>query len=613
MSGKMKRNIAFTVSTVLFMILCVLAVEYLIRLDALNIFQWMANEKIAFIFNFLIIGSVAGFIFALTNRLLVSGLITVMIVSLLVTVNIYKFKFLGEYLYPWDLLLYKNIINLLPNIYESINWVVLIGFAVTLLAILVGTILFYKKVDRNEHVRLAVKSRVILVLISMTLLSSFIFYRSIQPVRYFLGNIAQVYNQPWDQQKNYENNGFLLSFLFNAQSAIIFPPKGYSKGKIDDIIAKYSTDTEVVNDEQPNIIMVMNESFWDPTVMQGLKFSNDPMPTVRKHQTGWALSPMFGGRTSNVEFEVLTGFSNNFLPVGSIAYQQYISDTLPSLPNYLATLGYENIGIHPYAGWFWNRDTVYPLIGFDKFIAIDDFVDPVYKGPYVSDMQVSQTIIQEIENSEAPAFIYAITMQNHTNYSKDRYEHHDVTIEGPITDEMNDMLMTYTQGIVDADEALAQLIAYYEESAEPTVIVFFGDHLPSLGNNYELYRQAGFTPEGKGEDTWTLEDYQKMRSTPLVVWNNFGKEVNSIDRVSTSFLGDIALEAAGIQQPAFHNFMKDFRSKMPGFIREVKITEDKMLHKEAPDEYKQLAADYQLLQYDILFGKRYSEHFFMDN
>lgn len=611
MSEKMKKNIIVSILVTLFIIICVLAVEYFIRIDATTLFQWVSNNKIAFIFNFLIIGSVAGILFALTNRFLISSLLTVITVFSLVTVNIYKFKFLGEYLYPWDLLLYKNIINLLPNIYESINWFVLISFTVGALVIFVGTIVAYKKVDRKKLFRFSTKSRIILVLISITLLSSFIFYRSIQPVRYFLGNIAHVYNQPWNQQKNYANNGFLLSFLFNTQSAIIFPPKGYSKGKIDDIIAKYSIDSEVTDQVQPNIIMVMNESFWDPTVMEELEFSKDPMPTVREHQTGWVLSPMFGGRTSNVEFEVLTGFSNNFLPVGSIAYQQYISDALPSLPNYLSTLGYKNIAIHPYAGWFWNRNTVYPLLGFDTFIAIDDFVDPVYKGPYVSDAQVSQSIIQETENSEAPVFIYAITMQNHTNYSKDRYEHHNVTIEGPITDEINDMLTTYTQGIVDADEALAQLFAYYGESPEPTVIVFFGDHLPSMGNNYELYRQAGFTPEGIGEDAWTLEDYQKMRSTPLVVWNNFGHETNSLNRVSTSFLGDVTLEAAGIKQPSFHNFLKNFRSEMPGFTREIKITDDETLHKEAPDEYKQLVEDYQLLQYDILFGKRYSEKFFM--
>src|SRR5690606_1038841 len=140
------------------------------------------------------------------------------------------------------------------------------------------------------------------------------------------------------------------------------------------------------------------------TSMENLEFGTDPMPTVREHQTGEILTPTFGGGTSNVEFEVLTGFSNMFLPPGSVPYQQYIKNELPAMPRYLAENGYQTTAIHPYPKWFWNREEVYKHLGFEKFIDIDGFSDPLYKGPFVSDEQVTNTIIEQTEQSKKPVF-----------------------------------------------------------------------------------------------------------------------------------------------------------------------------------------------------------------
>ena len=121
-------------------------------------------------------------------------------------------------------------------------------------------------------------------------------------------------------------------------------------------------------EEKPDIIVVMSESFWDPTLLPGTTITPDPMPNVRAVRSGSMFSPEFGGMTANVEFEALTGFSNAFLPYGSIPYQQYVRGPVPSLANFFRSEGYETTAIHPFEGWFWNREHVYDAFGFDRFL-----------------------------------------------------------------------------------------------------------------------------------------------------------------------------------------------------------------------------------------------------
>ena len=141
---------------------------------------------------------------------------------------------------------------------------------------------------------------------------------------------------------------------------------------------------KLANGKKPNVIFVMSEAFWDPTLLTNVTFSEDPVPTIHRLQkessTGYLLSPQFGGGTSNVEFEVLTGNSMSFLPGGSIPYQQYISKPIPSLASYFADQGYKSMGIHSYEGWFWDRNKVYKELGFESFKSSEHFVNPGNEG-----------------------------------------------------------------------------------------------------------------------------------------------------------------------------------------------------------------------------------------
>ncbi|WP_025785857.1 LTA synthase family protein [Sporosarcina sp. D27] len=573
---------------------------------------WSQERTTTYLLNVLIVFALFLVMMGIINRFVISFLLTNVIVILLPVFSYFKFSFLGENLYPWDLLLYNNIFNLLPNLYKEANvGAALVGIVVVFL-ILVGLFIYMLKKRPKPVMRLPWWVRILFIVLGATYLSAFIFYRTFPNMEQALKK-AEITNITFNQERNYQQNGFYGAFMLNMQSAIVLAPNGYSKSAIEDIVKKLEKEAnqqKTPTGEKPNIIFVMSESFWDPTLLEKIQFEPDPMPFIRENQTGWLLSPTFGGGTSNVEFEVLTGFSNNFLPVGSVPYQQYVKDTQPAaMPNYLKGLGYDTLAIHPYAKWFWNRENVYKHFGFNEFLDDKSFKDPIYKGPFISDEQVTKTIIERTEASDDPMFVYAVTMQNHTGYAEDKYEKFDVktTVPEDIDDVFNVLLRSYTQGVYDADKALEQLIDHFKDSDEPTVIAFFGDHLPAIGKDYRLYKIADFVPRGLGESQWDLGDFEKTRSTPLLLWNNFESPIPDIDHLSPNQLGPAVLSMAGIQKPVYYELLEQFGAKIPGFTRDVKIDGDGKLSREIPSDAKKLSKEYQLLQYDLLFGKQYGK------
>lgn len=599
-------------SAIAWFLILVIGVETFLLGSFADAVSWSEERMGAYLLNVLIVYALFLILMGIINRFVISFILTNLTVILLVVFSHFKFSFLGEYLYPWDLLLYNNVFNLLPNIYKEAN----IGFALVgigiVLLVLIGLFVYMLKKRPKPLMRLPWWVRIVFVGLGATYLAAFIFYRVFPGMEQLLKD-AEVSNITFNQERNYEQNGFYGAFMLNMQSAIVLAPNGYNKAAIEDIVEGLKSDveqTETPTGEKPNIIFVMNESFWDPTLLDKVEFDPDPMPFVRDKQTGWLLSPTFGGGTSNVEFEVLTGFSNVFLPVGSVPYQQYVKEDQPAaMPNYLKSHGYKTLAIHPYAKWFWNREVVYEHFGFDEFLDDESFKDPIYKGPFISDEQVTKTIIEQTEATDDPMFVYAVTMQNHTGYAEDKYDEYDVetTAAEGIDDVYNGLLRSFTQGVYDADKALEQLLDHYKDSDEPTVVAFFGDHLPAIGQDYRLYKVTDFVPRGAGESQWELEDFEKTRSTPLVLWNNFDAPIPDIDRLSPNQLGPAVINMAGIQKPVYYELLEQFGKKLPGFTRDLKIDSEGKLSRETPDELKKLSKNYQLLQYDLLFGKRYGE------
>lgn len=603
---KLNKNdyIAITVFFILSLILT-FSIEIIHRNDFETVFNWCISTPQIFLTNFILVFTIMVLLYSIFGCVYISSSIAYFSLLILSLASSYKEKFLGEPLFPSNLLLKKEGINIFPLLQNQIGFVIL--FIIILAAVLIFVLRFYL-----PKLKIGYVPRVIIGLFAFVILLNFSYIKPV-PLRDFLSN-GGMGEITWKQDDNYHKNGFVLSFLRNVKNSVISKPAGYSKNSIISAMNETTFDSTDNNQDSksPNIIFVMSEAFWDPTVMESVTFSEDPIPTFRKLQkkytSGWLLSPVYGGLTANVEFEVLTGNSVSFLPQGSVPYQQFIKGPTLSLASILKGQGYYAAAVHSYFGWFWNRNSVYKNMGFDTFISSEGMKNAKHKGAYISDSEVSKEIIKLVNDNEQPVFIYSVTMQNHGPYDNKRYKTNQIEVSGNITEKSKELLETYAQGLKDADQSLKALVDYADKIKEPTMIVFFGDHMPLLGDNYSVYKDAGYLSSGDSLK-WSLNDYKKMRSVPVVIWTNYKQEKKVIKDMSDSFLGLYALKMAGKQIPAYFNFVDMVYRTLPGFIYELKIDSEGNLHAGDDAKHKKLMNEYWLMQYDRMFGKKIQDKY----
>ena len=384
-------------------------------------------------------------------------------------------------------------------------------------------------------------------------------------------------------------NGMAVTFAMNMAYVFVDKPEGYSAKEVEEILASYAGDTQDAEIEGlPNVIVIMNEAFSDLSVIGDFTTNEDYMPYVHSLQegnentiTGNLTVSVIGGNTANSEFEFLTGNTMDFLPVGSIAYQQYIKGEKDSLASQLKEMGYTTYGMHPYGASGWNRDKVYPWLGFDTSYFLPDFIGRTYIRSYVSDKSAYQKIIDVYENKEddSPVFIFEVTMQNHGGYT-DEYENFTPDIH--VQEKTDVVVDRYLSLIKRSDAELKNLIQYFEEQDEDTIIVFFGDHQPNDYLANKVYMLSGKT-------TVTEEDAKNRYIVPYVIWANYDIEEGTGVDTDISFLAARALKTAGISTNPYQNFLLE--------LEEV-LSEESNATEETKDEYRLM---YQKLQYYYMF------------
>jgi phosphoglycerol transferase MdoB-like AlkP superfamily enzyme len=588
-------------------LILVFGVEFIQRGNLHETWAWLVQNPKLFAMNALLDFFVFLFIYMLAGTLLPSVALTLLLLCTVSFISYFKVKLIGEPFFPWDIFLNKESMNILPLV---TNKSALLHIGTMLGVVLVLLVLSFWL----PRLRLRIKTRVVVGLLAVAALYSFGVNASWASRVMDLMGASEI---DWNQSENYGNNGMALAFTMNVKNAIVHKPAGYDEPtmanlaqtlKVQAGVQKASVKMDPFNGKQPNVIFIMNEAFWDPTLLPDVKFSEDPVPTVHRLQqestSGYLLSPQFGGGTSNVEYEVLTGQSMSFLPAGSVPYQQYISKPVPSLAGYFEEQGYKSMAIHSYEGWFWNRENVYKEMGFESFMSKDQFNNPQYKGDFISDDEVANSIINQVDSTDKPMFIYTVTMQNHGPYDDNRYGSNPIQAEGNLTPEAKSTLETYTQGAHDADASLQKLIDHFKESGEPTVIVFYGDHLPMLGYDYDVYTQASFIHSSKSEQ-WSLDELKRMHSVPFVTWSNVDLPKEQVPVLSNSFLGAYMLNHMGMQLPATLAYNEELSQKMPGMLRNLVVDANQKMYPTVPDALKSDVDKYRQLQYDELFGKQY--------
>lgn len=410
-------------------------------------------------------------------------------------------------------------------------------------------------------------------------------------------------------------NGMAVTFAMDLAYVAVDKPEGYSAEEAQKTLEQYgNTDNVFADDEEntndsknrgedannkdlPNIIVIMDEAFSDLSVVGDLETNEDYMPFMHKMQqgadhtiTGYAQVSVCGGNTANSEFEFLTGNTMSFLPSGSIPYQQYITKDTPSLASYLASLGYETYAQHPYYASGWNREKVYPLLGFEHLNFIDDYANKTYVRKYVSDDADMQHIIDTYENKEdgKPAFIFNVTMQNHGGYT-DAFS--DLSEDVHATNYNSEVLDRYLSLIRLTDQSLEKLVDYFSNVDEKTVIVFFGDHQPS--DTVAAQVQDSMLLPGESVPD---EQLRKRYQVPYLVWANYDIDGATQQNTSLNYLSAEVLKAAGVPTDAYQNFLLDLQKSYPVMSAAGRT--------DASDADENMLNTYKKLQYYNLFETR---------
>lgn len=405
-----------------------------------------------------------------------------------------------------------------------------------------------------------------------------------------------------------KRDGNIVAFLMEMEYLNVEKPEGYSAEEMEEFyhgteesdaaLAAAMEDPESL--QRPNIIVIMDEAFSDLSVLGQINTNQDYMPFIHSLQegadntiTGSLNVSVLGGNTANTEFEFLTGSTIGFLPQGSVAYQQYVKNAAPSLASYLKEMGYGTVAIHPYYADGWERSRVYPLLGFDTFLSRDDFAGAEKIRSYISDEASFEKIIELYEEKEEgqPLFVFNVTMQNHSGYDE-KFENFtpDVTVEGVSTD----TLSTYLSLIKRTDSALEELIAYFKEVPEDTMIVFFGDHQPTTYVSNPILRMNEVDPGSLSEEENLLR-----YKVPYVIWANFDIEEQKGQETSANYLMIDVLENCGLPLPAYQAKLKELREQYP-VISAMQVRDQEGNYLTIKDCREELN-DYRSWEYYLLF------------
>lgn len=405
----------------------------------------------------------------------------------------------------------------------------------------------------------------------------------------------------------YRTNGFMTAFLMDTRYLTVSAPDGYTPGESQDLLASAATDSSTKDTgNRPNVIVIMDEAFSDPAVLGDFETSMDYMPFIRSLMegeentiSGYMYSSVLGGNTANTEFEFLTGNSMAFLPVGSVPYQQYLFDATKGFTSHLNELGYYSVGMHPYNSTGWNRNKVYDYFGFEDMYFVRDFSGGEHLRKYISDACHFDKIISLYKEKDAgtPLFSFNVTMQNHSGYSSDYNNGMAVDVTA---DEINSSyLNNYLSLLKYTDAAFEDLVAYFSEAEEDTIILFFGDHQP---NDYVI--KGIYKRNGVDYDSLPFAEQQNRYQVPFVIWANFDIEEETGVYTSANYLSNLLSEAAGLPFSDYQAFLSDIQEEIPVIVTTMCQDKEGNIYPINQTEAVQEAFDlYEKVQYYRLFEK----------
>ena len=445
-----------------------------------------------------------------------------------------------------------------------------------------------------------------------------------------------IYPDAWMQDRYYRWYGVITGFMTNLTNLEIDAPEDYSEDAVNALLDEVEAAGKIETgpnfpdsyaavtgpaavEKTPTIIYVMDESYWDVSELEqyGVTFDTDISPNLHALQQtsahGRVYSPSFGGGTCDVEFEALTGYSVGFLPSGCKPYQQHVTHPMFALPSYLKDKGYQTAAVHCYYAKYWSRNTAYPNLGFDDFISLEDMrgVEKVrgyyWKGGLVTDASMGEQIIREYETlkaaSDAPVFLHAVTMQNHTNYNAANYPDdqrvHITSAPAGLKASTVGALEDFATGVRDADALLGQLVSYFSQVDEPVILVFWGDHYNPIDSGYDVYTATGYAGADSADP--------RLHQTTLLMWSNYSSRPVELGTIAAYEISPVMMDLFGLDQPLYFQYLnRQLRYGYRSCTGGVTVNWDGSLSSGLTPRQSVWRQDHWLLQYDLMFGEGYA-------
>ena len=580
--------------------------------------QYLCNGKFIFErprmkFNFILIYIVIALLYCLIGKIRIAVLVSMIISFIIGFINHFLTSFRGTPLVPWDIFSLNVALRVLPTFKFTINKNLLFGTVLFLLGIIIYKKLKFKSFKNG-------KLKILVRLILLCFITSFFF-------KFYTTDLISKYSldENWDPKEEYHNNGLFASLFKQSKNLVINQPEGYDINSLTELSKtlipskqEVPTDAEETTEvtpevppteevlakkqltDYPNIIVVMNESWTDLSVVGHYTYNYDSLryyKSLSKNAIKGNLHvSVFGATTPNSEWEFLTSNSMAFVPKRTVPYQQYVLRNSYSLASILKSIGYNTSAIHCYYPQGYNRNLAYPRLGFNSFYHINTLHDLEYIREYPSDLSTFKNIIEIYENKKPDEriFNFTLTMQNHGSYTDEIFAN-TVVAENNMYPKLNQYLSLLRL----SDEALKYLLEYFEKQDEHTIVVMFGDHQPYLEDEFynSLLGQ-------KYLDTTSMEAVEQKYITPYLIWANYDINVDEFKTsdISANYLASLLLDVADIEKTPYLTFLDGLRKEVPVITGNGYIDKNHHYHNfSETNEYSELINNYHYLQFNNMF------------
>lgn len=425
----------------------------------------------------------------------------------------------------------------------------------------------------------------------------------------------------WDQNDNYEKNGFVIGFLYNLGSLRVEEPQGYSEERVAQILEKYENvkktdeaERKPLVDVVDNLILVMDESFYDPELLNEIyaHTGGDVVPNLhkifQKYPSGYMYSPEYGGNTANVEFAAFTSLTN-YWTSGSVPYVNSLSKVshIPGIVSFAEENSLATTAVHAFDGNMYKRNLVYANMGFDEFLDSSTMTHTEKENGkgYISDSEVYKEILDILNDGKKKHMVGAVTMQNHVPYNYADYDKLNFLVKR--TDVGNPYAVECSfESLNHADKYLGEFIAELDKLESRTVMIWFGDHaagaLDTMVNsgNKDLVDLAHLTPYFVYANFDLENTFTEKEVAALNKMAGFSFQTKGVDlpTVTPNCLANILYDVLGVEKPAMLYLAAEVCDEVPILAPTYFAGSD--------PEMTEALSDYRIINYDILNGKRYS-------